>query len=67
MSNTGEPKPTEAEPYPSPIVGWAAVIVLFLLVVLSVLDRNILTLLVDPIKEDLGITDVHVVQSYGVE
>ncbi len=65
MSNPDEATASKAEPYPSPIAGWAAVIVLFLLVVLSVLDRNILTLLVDPIKEDLGITDVQVSLLYG--
>jgi len=65
--------PTEAatpseqkDAYPSPLVGWSAVVVLFLLVVLSVLDRNILTLLVDPIKRDLGINDVQVSLLYGL-
>jgi MFS family permease len=62
MSASPDTKPGA---YPSPIVGWAAVIVLFLLVVLSVLDRNILTLLVDPIKADLGVTDVQVSLLYG--
>jgi MFS family permease len=58
-------KPTP-DPYPSALVGWAAVVVLFLLVVLSVLDRNILTLLVRPIKADLHISDVQFSLLYGM-
>ncbi len=52
--------------YPSPLVGWAVVIILFALVVLSVLDRNILTLLVEPIKADLHISDVQFSLLYGL-
>lgn len=39
--------------------GWL-VVVLTLLLILSFLDRNILKLLVDPLREDLGITDLQV-------
>jgi MFS family permease len=39
-------------------VGWYATIVLALLYWLSILDRFIIALLVDPIKRDIGITDV---------
>jgi len=49
---------TSAAPYPSPAVGWYATTLLAFLYWLSVLDRYILSLLVDPIKKDLGITDV---------
>ncbi|MCR6644648.1 MAG: MFS transporter [Terricaulis sp.] len=68
MSTPPETAPVTDEPthYPPPAVGWAAVVVLFLLVVLSVLDRNILTLLVDPIKEDLGLNDVQMSLLYGL-
>ena len=45
-------------PFPSPAVGWYATVVLAFLYWLSVLDRYIISLLVDPIKRDLGITDV---------
>jgi MFS family permease len=45
-------------PYPSPAVGWYATILLALLYWMSVLDRYIISLLVDPIKHDLGLTDV---------
>ncbi len=50
---------TGAEPpYPAPAVGWYATIVLALLYWLSILDRFIIALLVDPIKRDMGISDV---------
>lgn len=39
--------------------GWL-VVVLTLLLILSFLDRNILKLLVDPLRQDLGITDLQV-------
>ncbi|MCK9563856.1 MAG: MFS transporter [Bacteroidales bacterium] len=51
--------PRSAEhPYPSPAVGWYATGILAFLYWLSILDRFIISLLVDPIKRDLGITDV---------
>jgi MFS family permease len=46
------------EPYPAPAIGWYATILLALLYWMSVLDRFIISLLVDPIKQDLGLTDV---------
>jgi MFS family permease len=49
---------TPQPPYPPPAVGWYATILLAFLYWLSVLDRQIISLLVDPIKKDLGITDV---------
>jgi MFS family permease len=45
-------------PYPARAVGWYATIMLAFLYWLSVLDRFIISLLVDPIKKDLGLTDV---------
>ncbi len=47
-----------AEPYPPAAVGWYATVVLAFLYWLSILDRFIISLVVDPIKRDLGITDV---------
>jgi MFS family permease len=44
-------------PWPSPARGWYATIILTLAYVLSFVDRQILTLLVEPIEADLGITD----------
>ncbi len=44
-------------PYPSPRYAWYVVVILMLAYVFAYLDRFILTLLVEPIKRDLGITD----------
>ena len=50
--------PADATPYPPASVGWYATVVLALLYWLSILDRFIISLLVDPIKRDMGISDV---------
>ncbi|MGE0741182.1 MAG: MFS transporter [Hyphomonadaceae bacterium] len=65
-TNAAAPERAEDESYPSPVIGWITALILFVLVVLSVLDRNILTLLVEPIKRDLGITDVEFSLLYGL-
>lgn len=51
-------QPRSAIPYPAPSVGWYATIVLALLYWLSILDRFIISLMVDPIKRDMGLSDV---------
>lgn len=43
--------------YPRPSVAWYTVAVLFILYLLSLLDRLVISLLVAPIRRDLGITD----------
>lgn len=43
--------------YPNPTIAWFTVIVLMLAYTLSFVDRQILSLLVDPIKADLKISD----------
>jgi MFS family permease len=53
-------------PYPAPAVGWYATIMLAFLYWLSVLDRFIISLLVDPIKHDLGLTDVQFGMLHGL-
>jgi len=53
-------------PYPAPAVGWYATVVLAFLYWLSVLDRFIISLLVDPIKHDLGLTDVQFGMLHGL-
>src|SRR5262245_56650854 len=45
-------------PFPAAAVGWYATIMLAGLYWLSILDCFIISLLVDPIKKDLGLTDV---------
>lgn len=46
--------------YPSPIYGWYVVVVLTCAYLLSFVDRQILALLVGPIRRDLGISDFQV-------
>jgi len=48
------------EQYPSPTYAWYVVVILFLAFVVSYIDRQIISLLVDPIKEDLGISDTQI-------
>ncbi|MEH3107366.1 MAG: MFS transporter [Sphingomonas fennica] len=47
-----------AQPYPPAGRAWYCVFVLALAVMVNFLDRGILTLLVEPIKADLGLSDV---------
>ncbi len=49
---------SQETPYPPAAVGWYATGILALLYWLSILDRFIIALLVDPIKRDMNITDV---------
>jgi MFS family permease len=59
------PRAREA-PYPASAVGWYATIVLAFLYWLSVLDRFIISLLVDPIKRDLGLSDKQLGTLHGL-
>jgi sugar phosphate permease len=54
-------------PYPARAVAWYATIVLAILYWVSVLDRFIISLLVGPMKRDLGLTDVQfgMLQGFG--
>jgi MFS family permease len=49
-----------AKAYPAPIVAWSMVILLTLAYILSFVDRFILSLLVEPIKADLDLTDTQI-------
>ncbi|HHX81643.1 MAG TPA: MFS transporter [Pseudomonadaceae bacterium] len=46
--------------YPQPAYAWYVVVILFLAFTVSYIDRQIISLLVDPIKEDLGISDTQI-------
>lgn len=50
-------EPADETPYPRPVLGWFAVAVLLLAYVSSFIDRQILGLLVTPIRRDLDISD----------
>jgi MFS family permease len=49
-----------ARPFPSATSGWWAVAVFSLAAILSYTDRQILSLLVDPLRADLGLSDTQV-------
>ena len=51
---------TPSADYPSPRMGWLTVAILFLLYILSLTDRNIMALMVGPIKRDLGLSDFQI-------
>jgi MFS family permease len=52
--------------YPPRSVAWYAVFVLAIMYWVSILDRFIITLLVDPIRRDLGISDVQFGMLHGL-
>lgn len=59
----GAPEHAPAPPpaaYPSPTMGWLTVAILFILYILSLTDRNIMALMIGPIKQDLGLSDVQI-------
>ena len=66
QSAASTPGSASAVPYPPPAVGWYVTIVLAILYWLSILDRFIISLMVDPIKRDLGITDVQFGMLHGL-
>lgn len=69
MSTTTEDNPsisTSDSLYPPAGVGWYATVLLAVLYWLSILDRTIISLLVDPIKADLNITDVQFGMLHGL-
>ena len=49
--------PTDSEPWPKPAYAWYVVFILLLAYTCSFVDRQILSLLVEPIREDLNISD----------
>ena len=51
------PAKPEGSPWPSEIYAWYVVVVLTLAYTCSFIDRQILTLLIEPIRRDLDITD----------
>ncbi len=57
MSELPTAIPNKEPPYPNPTYAWYVVVVLMLAYVFAFLDRQILALLVEPIKRDIGITD----------
>ena len=58
--------PPEPKPYPSPAAAWSVVALLTLAYVFSFIDRQILSLMVAPIRHDLDITDFQMSLLMGV-
>lgn len=57
--------PDTAQTATSPVMGWAAVVALCLAQVVSTIDRGMLALVVDPVRADLGITEVQIALLQG--
>jgi len=54
------PESLNEPPWPNPVYSWYVVGVLMLAYTNSFIDRQILTLLVEPIRADLGVTDLQI-------
>ncbi len=52
--------PPSAPPYPRPAYAWYVVAVLFVAYTFSFIDRQIISLMVDPIRRDLQISDTQI-------
>jgi MFS family permease len=55
-----------AAPYPSPAAAWYSVCVLMLLYIFSFIDRTTISLLVEPMKRDLHISDTQIGMLQGL-
>src|SRR5215831_13780809 len=72
MNHTGTPVAPAgeaslgAQPWPSPARAWYAVGLFALALMINFLDRGILPLLIEPLKHDLGLTDMQVSVLVGV-
>ncbi len=58
--------PGDGYQFPPAAIGWYSTVLLALLYWLSLLDRSIISLMVDPIKNDLGISDVQFGMLHGL-
>ena len=56
---------SHSPPYPRTAYAWYVVAVLMLAYILSYVDRSILTLLVEPIKRDIGLSDTEISLLHG--
>jgi MFS family permease len=59
MNVSGENRPVVPDAaYPSARVAWGTVFVLFIFYIFAMVDRQVMTMLVDPIRHELNISDV---------
>lgn len=67
MTHNKPQKPLSSQSdWPAPAVAWYAVAVLFLAYTVSIADRFVLSLLIQPIKMDLGLSDTKVSLLHGL-
>ena len=59
-------EPAETVPYPRPAYAWFVIGVLVLAALVAFIDRQIVAIVVDPMKEDLGVGDTQIGWLYGV-
>jgi len=68
-SADAEQTPTEkvgARPYPHPAYAWLVVSILVLASIVSYIDRQVVAIVADSMKEDLGINDAQIGLLYGI-
>ena len=53
-------------PYPKPAYAWLVVVVLIFAALIAFIDRQVVAIIVDPMKEDLGVSDAQIGWLYGV-
>ena len=58
--------PAPQQPWPAPREAWYAVAVLMVAYLFSYVDRQILSMLVGPIRADLGLSDTQVTLLHGL-
>ena len=63
---TADEKSSSAKTYPKPAYAWYVVVLMMCFYVLSFMDRQIIAVLLDPIKDDLQLTDVQISLIGGV-
>jgi MFS family permease len=57
---------TEPVPYPRPAYSWFVMAVLVFAALIAFIDRQVVAIVVDPMKEDLGVGDAQIGWLYGV-
>lgn len=65
VSNRADSRSGEVAPWPSSARGWFIVAIFFVTAILSYTDRLIFSLLVDPVRNSLGISDLQVGLAQG--
>jgi MFS family permease len=57
---------SEPVPYPRPLYAWLVIAVLVFAALIAFIDRQVVAIVVDPMKEDLGVGDSQIGWLYGV-